>query len=65
MVLKARCNCIMLKRDMKDAFRMIPVAPQHHWLMGSSWEGKFYVEQVLPFRLRTAPFILPKPGSGL
>jgi hypothetical protein len=57
MVLKAGRNCIMLKRDMKDAFRMIPVAPQHHWLMGFSWEGKFYVEQVLPFGLRTAPFI--------
>jgi hypothetical protein len=58
MVLKAGCNCIMLKRDMKDTFWMIPVAPQHHWVMGFSWEGKFYVEQVLPFGPRTAPFII-------
>ena len=57
MVLKAGRNCTMLKRDMKDAFRMIPIAPQHHWLMGFSWDGKFYVEQVLSFSLRTAPII--------
>jgi hypothetical protein len=57
MVLKAGRYCIMLKRDMKDAFRMIPIAPQHHWLMGFSWNGKFYVEQVLSFGLRTAPII--------
>jgi Reverse transcriptase (RNA-dependent DNA polymerase) len=57
MVLEAGRNCIMLRRDMKDAFRMIPVAPCHHWLMGFSWDGRFYTEQVLPFGLRTAPFI--------
>jgi Reverse transcriptase (RNA-dependent DNA polymerase) len=57
MVLKAGRHCIMLKCDMKDAFRMIPIAPQHHWLMGSTWDGKFYVEQVLSFGLRTAPLI--------
>jgi hypothetical protein len=47
----------MLKRDMKDAFRMIPIAPQYHWLMGFFWDGRFYVEQVLSFGLRTAPIV--------
>ena len=29
MVTKARRNCVILKRDVKDAFRIIPVALQH------------------------------------
>lgn len=57
MVLKAGKDCIMLKRDMKDAFRMIPIAPKHQWLMGFNWNNQFYVETVLSFGLRTAPFL--------
>jgi hypothetical protein len=57
MILQAGQGCIMIKRDMKDAFRLIPIAPQHQWLMGLQWEGRFYQELVLPFGLRTAPVI--------
>lgn len=64
MVLKAGRNCIMLKRDMKDAFRMIPIAPQHQWLMGFNWQGKFYVERVFSFGLRTAPVIFNLFAEG-
>ena len=47
----------MFKRDMKDAFRNIPLAPSIYWLFGFSWLGRFYTETCLPFGLRTAPFI--------
>ena len=57
MVLEAGPGCIIMKRDMKDAFRVIPVAPHHRWLLGFSWKGKYYTECVLPFGLSTAPFI--------
>jgi hypothetical protein len=57
MVLEAGRHCTMVKRDMKDAFRMIPIAPHNQWLMGFCWEGRFYVELVLSFGLRTAPII--------
>jgi len=57
MVLDAGKDCIMIKRDMRDAFRMIPIAPQNYWLFGLQWEGKYYNERVLPFGLRTAPFL--------
>lgn len=33
LVTQAGRNCIILKRDVKDAFRNIPVARQHHWLL--------------------------------
>lgn len=57
MVLAAGPGCTLLKRDMKDAFRIIPVAPHQRWLLGFFWRGTYYTECVLPFGLATAPFI--------
>ena len=48
-------HCTILKRDIKDAFRIIPVATGDHWLLGFQWENSFYTETCLPFGLRTAP----------
>lgn len=47
----------MLKRDLKSAFRYIPVCSQDHHLLTFEWNGKWYVDLFLPFGLRTAPFI--------
>ena len=58
-------NCIILKRDIKDAFRNIPIAPQHQWLLGFQWEDQYYVERCLPFGLATAPFIFNLFAEGL
>lgn len=33
------------------------MAPQHQWLLGFRWGGKFYKETCLSFGLATAPFI--------
>lgn len=51
-------DATLLKRDLKDAFRMVPVAPHERWLLGFSWAGQYYVENCLPFGLRTALFHL-------
>ena len=48
---------ILLKRDIKDAFRNIPLAASCQWLLGFSWRQQYYKERVLPFGLATAPFI--------
>lgn len=64
MVISAGRDCIIVKRDMRDAFRMIPIAPQDHWLFGFQWEDKFYTEKVLPFGLRTAPFLFNLLAEG-
>ena len=50
-------GCILIKRDIRDAFRMIPVSALQRWLLGFSWRSVFYQEHALPFGLRTAPFI--------
>jgi hypothetical protein len=47
----------MLKRDLKSAFRHIPICVEDHRLLVFEWEGRWYVDLYLPFGLRTAPFI--------
>ena len=38
-------------------YRHIPVHPGDHYLFGVSWEGRSYINQALPFGLRSAPKI--------
>lgn len=56
---------ILRKRDLKDAFRKIPVSPFDYWLFIFEWEGKLYIDLFLPFGLRTAPFIFNLFSEGL
>ena len=46
-----------VKRDLKDAFRHIPVATSDQWLLGFECDGRYWLERYLPFGLRTAPFL--------
>ena len=46
-----------VKRDLKDAFRHIPVATSDQWLLGFHCDDRYWMERYLPFGLRTAPFI--------
>ena len=46
-----------VKRDLKDAFRHIPVAISDQWLLGFHCDGQYWMERYLPFGLRTAPFL--------
>jgi Reverse transcriptase (RNA-dependent DNA polymerase) len=64
MVLRAGRKCFIMKRDIKDAFRNIPLATHTQWLLGFHWEGQFYKEACLPFGLRTAPFIFNLFAEG-
>jgi hypothetical protein len=57
-------GAIIIKRDIKEAFRNIPLAPQNQWLLGFSWKGQFYKETCLSFGLSTAPFIFNLFAEG-
>ena len=48
---------LMVKADIKEAYRMVPVHPHDRWLLGMKWEGRLYMDTVLPFGLRSAPKI--------
>ncbi len=58
-------NAILRKRDLQDAFRMIPLSPYDYWLFLFEWEGKLYMDIFLPFGLRTSPFIFNLFAEGL
>jgi len=40
--------CFMAKTDMKSAFRIIPVHPDDHPLLGMTWENLYYYDRCLP-----------------
>lgn len=65
LIRRAGRGAYMIKKDLKDAFRMIPVAPHHRYLLGFTWQGKQYHENCLPFGLRTAPFLFNLFVEGL
>ena len=57
MILKLGVGTQLVKLDLKDAYRIVPVHPQDHHLLAVSWEGEIYVDRALPFGLRSAPKI--------
>lgn len=50
-------GAFLVKADIKEAYRMVPVHPHDRRLLGVKWEEKMYVDKVLPFGLRSAPKI--------
>ena len=47
----------LVKLDIKDAYRIVPVHPADYHLLGVKWRGNTYVDRALPFGLRSAPKI--------
>ena len=64
-VIRAGPRAIMVKRDLKDAFRHIPVSAQDWWLLGFSWNNKTWIDRFLPFGLRTSPFLFDLFAKGI
>ena len=57
-VAKAVFECgVGAKVDIKSAYRLIPVHPEHRHLLGMVWQGQLYIDTMLPFGLRSAPII--------
>ena len=50
-------GALLAKVDIKSAYRIIPVHPDDHPLLGMMWKGALYVDSALPFGLRSAPKI--------
>lgn len=47
----------LVKIDLKETYRQVPVHPDDFHLLGIEWEGQTYVDRALPFGLRSAPKI--------
>ena len=65
MVAAAGQGATLIKRDLADAFRHIPIAPEDYWLLGFHWGGTYWIDCFLPFGLRTSPFIFDLFAKGL
>ena len=50
-----RRGALLAKINIKSAFRIVPVHPEDRWLLGTRWEGKLFIDTVLPFGLWSAP----------
>ena len=57
LVLLAGRGSALVKVDIKEVYRNIPVHPDDHHLLAVQWEGVAYVDNVLPFGLRSTPLI--------
>ena len=48
---------LMAKFDVQNAYRIVPVHTEDRLLLGMKWRGAFYVDMVLPFGVRSSPYI--------
>jgi len=46
---------LLAKVNIKSAFRLLPVHPADHYLLGMQWRDELFVDTCLPFGLRSAP----------
>ena len=55
----------LAKTDIESAFRLFPVHPADWELLGMQWKGQYYYDKVLPFGLRSAPFLFNQLSDAL
>lgn len=58
-------GCFLAKTDVESAFRLIPVNPKDYELLGMCWNGKYFYDKVLPFGLRSAPYLFNQLSDAL
>lgn len=57
MIARLGKGALLAKFDIETAYRNVPIHPSDRRLLGMKWRSKFYVDLVLPFGLRSAPYI--------
>ena len=56
---------LLAKLDLRKAYRVIPVHPDDHALLGIKWESQVYIDTALPFGLCSAPKIFSAVADAL
>ena len=56
---------LLVKADIQEAYRIIPVHPDDQPLLGVQWNDCTYFDKMLPFGLRSAPKIFSAVADGL
>ena len=65
LVLSAGRGAFLVKADIKEAYRMLPIHPHDQPLLGVQWRGITYTDSALPFGLRSAPKIFSAVADAL
>ena len=55
----------MFKRDLKRAYRQLPVDPGDTHLLGYKWRGHLYFDRVLTMGIRSAAYICMRTTNAL
>ena len=58
-------GAFLAKTDIKNAFRIIPVHPQDHHLLGFSWQNFFYYDRTLAMGLSASCQIIEAFSTSL
>ncbi len=57
LIVKYGKGALMGKVDIKNAYRIVPIHPDDHYLLSMKWRNRYFVDLALPFGLRSAPYI--------
>lgn len=55
----------LVKMDLRDAYRIIPVHPDDQHLLAIEWQGMTFVDKALPFGLRSAPKVFSAVADAM
>ena len=58
-------GCFMAKTDIKSAFRIIPVHPKDHPLLGMKWDSQYFFDRTLPMGCSSSCAIFEAFSSAL
>ena len=58
-------STLLIKIDLKDAYRMVPIHPVDQPLLGISWQDNIYIDRSLPFGLRSAPKVFSAVADAI
>jgi hypothetical protein len=58
-------GALLAKLDIKSAYRLVPVHPNDRHLLVVEWGTGCYVDEMLPFGLRSAPKIFTAVADGI
>ena len=65
MVLQLSRGSRLIKIDLKNAYRIVPIHPDDQHLLAISWNGGTYIDRALPFGLRSAPKIFTAVADAI
>ena len=57
-IMRLERSSLMAKFEVQNAYRIVPADREDRQLLVMEWRGAFYVDKVLPFGVRSAPYIL-------